>query len=119
MDLEKARQEEFIKFMDQVKSDLLETISNKAEAALSTVYSNYAPYIESDAWLNYREELKNELSGQTYKDTSTSDSLWARGVRNKIFQENQAELISALNQDLLKKIDELKQELKRSYNRGY
>lgn len=119
MDLEKVRQEEFIKFMDQARADLLATITEKAKEALSTVYTDYAQYIESDAWLNYREELKNELAGKTYKEVTTSESLWAKDVRTKIFQENQRDLLPKLNQDLLKQIDELKQELKRSYNRGY
>lgn len=119
MDLEKVRQEEFTKFMENARADLLATIADKAKEVLSTVYTDYVPYIESDAWLNYREELKNELAGKAYKEVTTSESLWAKDVRTKILQESQSELISKLNQDLLRQIDELKQELKRSYNRGY
>lgn len=111
---------EFVKFMKDSETHLKNILQSEAEAILSKCYTDYGMYISSDAWLNYREELKKELGGGLYKAVTNSDEgSWAKNCRDMIFQENRAELIEALNQDLVKEIENLKEQLNRKESYRY
>lgn len=112
MTLEEIRQQEFLKFMEKSKLELVSAIDRKIKEITSDIYVDYAMHIESDAWINYREEMKQVLAGETYKTFSDPNISWAKDVRSKIFQENKEELIAALNQDLLDEVSQLKRVIK-------
>jgi len=117
-ELQEKAQKEFADFMERRRKELAQTIRDEADSILSNCYTDYGMYLETDAWINYRAALRLELAGGLYKQiTEDTEGHWARGVRDMIFKENRDALVSALNQDLLKQIEDLKAQLTIAYNR--
>lgn len=118
MTLTEPHQKQFIEFMERSKAALIAVIRDEADAILSNCYTDYAQHIDTDAWTNYREDLRKELQGGLYKTvTDSSDGRWAKGVRDMIFLEHRDELEKALNQDLVSEIARLKQDISNIYSR--
>lgn len=69
------------------------------------LYVNVIPYIETDAWTNYREALRIELEHE-YKYTKFKDD-WATNFRRAVFVENREEISKLIEQDILKRIKHL------------
>ncbi len=100
---------EFEAFMQRAQKRIAQVIQDEAGSILSTVYTDYAMWTETDAWTNYREHLKRELAGGLYRSvTNSEDGHWAKRIRDMIFHEHRAELESALLKDKDKEIEELK-----------
>lgn len=117
-ELQEKAQHEFKDFMESCRAKIAATIRDEADKILSNCYTDYGMFLETDAWTNYREHLKRELAGGLYRTvTSSEDGFWAKNVRAMILQEHRAELISALNQDLVADNERLRQELKQAYER--
>lgn len=105
--------QELEKLIAEVKSRLLAEI----EIGIRSIYTDLGVYVESDAWQNYRNDLKQQLAYDNgiLKD----DNGWARNVRLKIFQENREELVKKVNQDLASKVKELEERVKEYESRRY
>lgn len=97
-----------IEEFESVLTNFKQRMTKEAERAISDLYCDLPKYIETDAWLNYRQHLQRELEVNV-KDTIKDESIWARRVRHMIFVEHREELIKALDQDHLAKIAELEQ----------
>lgn len=81
-----------------------------ADEALSEIYVQIIPYIETDTWTNYREALRIDLEHEyTYHKFKEP---WAKNLRRAIFVENRDELARLLNQDLLERIKALEDQKK-------
>ena len=81
-----------------------------AEDTISEVYMSPLNYIESDAWINFRNELLDGLRG--YKNVKIQERHNFVKIRKQIFEENREEIIKDLNQDLLDEIKSLKNTIK-------
>lgn len=73
-----------------------------ADECISKVYCDVLPHIETDAWTNYREQIRIELAHE-YKYSSFKNP-WAKDLRRAILVENRDELVNLLNADLLERI---------------
>lgn len=78
---------------------------------LSQLYCDVTPYIESDHWQNYRNELLDGL--RNYDNRKIQASYEFDKIRRAIFDEYRDEIINDLNQDLVKEIQELKEKIER------
>lgn len=88
-----------------------EKMRNACEEVLGQVYTDIVPHIESDSWVNFRNDL---LAGfQDYRHSKSHADYDFKRIREKIFSEYRAEIIADLNQDLLKKIEEQNKEISR------
>ena len=81
-----------------------------ASEVLSNLYTDIHDYIETDAWANYRESIRQAMRGDIVKDTLTNE--FAKAVRDQIFSEHKDELVSALNQDLVRENSQLAERIK-------
>jgi hypothetical protein len=101
------------KFKGQLKS--------AAEDALSTVYVDVMPHIESDTFLNFKSQAMSVIRGYATKDALTAGDYSGQHIRAKIFEEHKNELVELINQDHLATIKGLREDLKceREYNRRY
>ena len=79
-----------------------------AEETISELYCDLVPHIETDAWMNYREEIRLAMSKQ-YGECLTNEELWARDFREAIFKEHRAELEKGLIADLTARIKSLEE----------
>lgn len=85
---------------------IIEHFKTKIKAVLDEcvgeLYVNCLPYIETDSWNNFRNEVAAGMKG--YKSRGIYD--W-KDIRAKILAEHREDLINDLNQDHLKRIEEL------------
>ena len=89
----------------------------EAERAMANAqadfYVDVLSDIESDHWRNYRSKIVNGLCNYGNKDVSRHD--WKK-IREGIFAQFREEIIKDLNQDLVKKNEELLQLLGRKHD---
>jgi len=105
-ELSEPGQQEAQALMDRFK----EQMEKVCEKTLSELYTDVACYIESDSWTNYRNQL---LEGfRNYDNRKVQGQHDFTEVRKQIYKEFRDELIPDLNQDLLKEIESLKQQIK-------
>jgi len=101
------------KYIDQFK----EKMKKVADEVLGDIYSNLMPHIESDSWTNYRNYLQYGFSKEWVSDK------WRQSyhveLRKQILLEHKAELVPLLNEDLVKRVEVLENELKRTYDRYF
>jgi hypothetical protein len=73
-----------------------------ADEAMGELYSKVMPYIETDAWTNYREALRIELEHEYMYSNFRDD--WASNFRRAVFVENRDEISDLISKDILKRI---------------
>jgi len=97
--------EEQYKHLEQEGQEFINKFKSKmkdaCEEILGNVYCDLMPQIASDAWINYRNVLRNRFARENAKDEALSE--WGTDLRKKIFQENKKEIIKMLNEDLVKR----------------
>jgi hypothetical protein len=79
-----------------------------AEEALSDLYCDVLPHIETDAWTNFKNTL---LAGLCDYRNSKKYPYEFRSIRKAIFEQFREEIIADLNQDMVDEIARLKQRL--------
>ncbi len=89
------------KLIDKFKVKL----KSAAEDAITELYCDILPYIESDSWTNFRVKLLNDFKDYKNKVHAEHDF---REIRKKIYDENKDEIIKDLNQDLVLEMESLK-----------
>lgn len=88
--------------MDKFKKQMLEL----SESVLSDLYCNVSAYIESDQWINFRNEL---MAGfQDYGNSKIQAEYDFKKIRQAILKENREEIIADLNKDMVDEIEDLK-----------
>jgi len=80
-------------------------IQKIAEEVIGDLYIKVMPYIESDTWNNFRNEIMGGFQDYNNKIKNEYDF---KTIRESIFKQHKEELIKDLNQDLLKEIEKLK-----------
>jgi hypothetical protein len=96
--LSEAGKEQAQRLIDDFKV----AMTKAANEALSSLYTDIVPHIESDA-CNYRNSMIAAFQG--YQEDRHEHDF--RKIRAKLLEEHRDEIIKDLNQDLVKKIEEL------------
>jgi len=89
-------------FIDQIKKAMKEM--------LSEFYTDELPYIESDTWSNFRNEIMDGF--KNYNNRKIQGEYDFKEIRQAIYKEYREELIVDLNQDMVEEIASLKRQIK-------
>jgi hypothetical protein len=84
-------------------------LSKEAEKAIGELYCDVIPFIESDAWANFRTHVLNGL--KNYPSAALRNKYDFASIRKQMFVEFREEIIKDLNQDLLNEVESLKQQI--------
>lgn len=84
-------------------------LSEAAEEAIQVLYCDVALYIESDSWMNFRNEI---MSGFKNYDNRKIQNKWNfKEIRAEIYKEYRSEIIADLNQDIYEENIALKKQI--------
>ena len=93
--------------------DLIEkfkaALKQAANEVIGDLYCYIMPYIESDSWHNFRNQLLDGFLD--YRNGKIQEEYDFKKIRRKIFEEFKDEIIADLNKDLLEENEELKKEI--------
>ena len=87
-----------------------EKMKKVADDIISEVYVSCLGYIESDSWGNFRNELLDGF--RNYNNRKIQAEYDFAEIRKQIFKQFRDEIITDLNQDLVKENERLKKEIK-------
>lgn len=92
-------------------------LSKAADEAISDLYCNIMPYIQSDSWSNFRNQLMNGF--KNYENRKIQAEYDFQGIRKAILEEYREDIIRDLNKDLVEEVEHLKKilEQEREWNR--
>jgi hypothetical protein len=88
-----------------------ERMKKVADETLGEIYTEIVPFIESDSWGNFRNQLMTGLQG--YHNRKLQGEYDFARIRGQIFSEYRNEIIKDLDQDNLKRIADLEKEVSR------
>ena len=97
--------------MNKFEADLKESAIEVIKGITETFYTDVLPHIESDNWVNYKNNIMESVF--SYSDNYDSEK---RKIRTKIYAENKEEINEDLNKDLLNQNTQLKQTLDNMFN---
>lgn len=99
--------------------DLIEKFKVKlhsaADEVLGKLYCDVATHIETDSWMNYREQLRIECQRQYFSDSDhlmKSEELWAINIRKAFYAQFKDELLDARVRDLQAEVKKLEEWLR-------
>lgn len=104
---EKGKQQAIVlieKFKSQMKYE--------SEKIIQDFYCDILPFIEQDGWTNFKACILDELCDYKNNKLYVDDY---KKIRHAIYNENKDQIVKELNQDLLKDIEDLNEELKRAW----
>ena len=104
-ELTEAGQEEAQNLIDRFK----ESLKKSADEVISDLYCGIVPYIETDSWTNFRNDLLDGF--RDYKNRKIHAEYDFKKIRETIYKEYRDEIIGDLNQDMVKEIEDLKQSI--------
>lgn len=93
------------RLMDGFKADMLKL----CESTLSDLYCEVAAYIESDSWINFRNDLLTGLTN--YPNSKIQGEYDFKKIRQAILREHRSEIVADLNKDLVQENEALKAEI--------
>ena len=99
--------EEAQALVDKFKDKLKKT----AEEVIGQLYCDVVVHIESDSWTNFRNDLMDGF--RNYNNKKVAGEYDFAAIRKEIYKEYREELIADLNQDIVKEVEDLKQQLQR------
>ena len=91
----------------QVLNAFVKKIKKAAEEAVRDFCVEALPYIESDSWTNFRNEIMDGF--RNYNNRKIQDNYDFAEIRKSIYKEFRDDIIADLNQDNLKEIKKLKE----------
>ena len=106
--------------MDSFKLVIKKAIEDIVDEFLVKCYTDVSYYVESDHWSNYRNALMDGFQG--YGRGTKNHEYDFKDLRKAIYSKNKEEIVKDLNQDLIKEVKDLKQEisdLQRVASRGF
>lgn len=104
-ELKEPAQVEAQALVDKFKAQL----QKSAEEVIADLYCDVAVHIESDSWTNFRNEI---MAGfKNYDNRKIQGAYEFSEIRAEIFKEFRSDIISDLNQDLLKENEDLKKQI--------
>jgi len=105
-ELSEKGNEEAVKLIESFKAKL----TSAADDVISELYTDIIPHIESDSWTNYRNDLMSGFTNYNHRKLQAPHDF--RKIRQEIYKEYREEIIPDLNQDLVKEVETLKEEIK-------
>ena len=84
-------------------------LTKAAEEAISNLYIDIIPHIESDSWMNFRHDLLSGL--KNYGNRTIQSPYDFKEIRQAILRLHKDEIVSDLNQDMLERIADLEKQL--------
>lgn len=105
-ELSEQGQLEALKIIDDFK----EKLKKANEDVLSDLYCNVMPYIESDTWSNFRNQILDGF--KDYKNSKIHNKYDFKQIRRKMFDDYKDEIIKDLNNDILEENEFLKKQVK-------
>ena len=81
-----------------------------ADEAIDGLYCDIVPHIESDSWTNYRNDLMDGF--RNYDNRKVQNPSDFKEIRQQIYKDFRDEIIDDLNQDMVKEIEGLKDQLR-------
>jgi len=103
-DLPEPAAEEAVKLIESFKAE----IAKAGERCVRDFYCDILPFIETDAWSNFRQALLDALCDYKNRHSNKYDF---KKIREAIYKQFREEIIEDLNADLVKEVEELKQRL--------
>ncbi|MFA6043342.1 MAG: hypothetical protein WC718_00030 [Phycisphaerales bacterium] len=94
-----------------------EQMAKIADETIGRLYSDVLPYIESDAWTNFKNALMDGLCN--YGNRKVVGDYDYKKIRRAILEENREEIIADLNQDNLARIAELESQIEAVHRNRY
>jgi len=91
------------KIMDSFKPKLAKLM----DEVMGDLYTDVSYYVDSDHWTNYRNALMDGFKG--YRGGKTNHEHDYKELRQAIYDNHKDEIISDLNQDLIKENDRLRE----------
>ena len=86
-----------------------EELKKVADEAIGDLYCDIACHISSDSWSNYRNEM---MAGfRNYDNRKVQGEYDFKEIRQAILKEHRDDIIEDLNQDMLKEIERLKEQI--------
>ncbi len=93
--------------MNKFEVNLKESAKNIIEEMTTDFYCDVLNEIESDHWTNYRTKILNAICDYGNDENKSHDF---DRIRKAIYRKHKEEIVKDLNQDLLKEIEDLKEE---------
>ncbi|HJZ06374.1 MAG TPA: hypothetical protein VJ327_11090 [Patescibacteria group bacterium] len=87
-------------------ADFKKKLSKAADEAIGKLYCNIVPFIESDSWSNFRNQIMDGF--KNYDNRKIQGEYDFSEIRKQIFIQFREEIISELNQDLVDENNKLK-----------
>lgn len=104
-----------MELIERFKKEILKA----CEGVLSDLYCDMLPWIDSNAWTNFRNEVVEGFQGYNKKTIGEYD---IDEMRKAIYKKHKEEIIKDLNQDLVEENKKLKSDLdwhRRQRDRNY
>ena len=95
------------KLIDAFKVKITKVIKDVTEETIGELYCDIVPYIGSDSWINYRNDLMDGF--KDYNNRKIQGDYDFKEIRQTILKEHQVDIIKDLNQDMLEKIKKQKE----------
>jgi hypothetical protein len=92
------------------KKELIKASKGIIENITQEFYCDVVPYVESDSWTNFRNELMDGY--KNYDNRKIQGEYDFKEIRKQIFEQFKDEIIKDLDQDNLKEIEKLKRHIK-------
>ncbi len=108
-ELQEGGAEEAQALIDKFREALKIEAANIMSSVMDEFYYDIVPHIESDAWTNYRNDLMDGL--KNYRNRKIQGEFEFKEIRRAIFKEFKDEIIEDLNQDHLKTIESLREQI--------
>ena len=105
-------QDLMIKFEKTLKESAINIISKFSE----DFYCDVLHEVESDHWTNYRTKILNAICDYSNKKDNSYEF---DRIRKAIYRKHKDEIVKDLNQDLLKEISDLKEQLNQAFSRRF
>ena len=103
--LPEEAQKEAVQLLGQFKDEMRKI----ADQVISDFYSDIMPYIESDTWTNFRNELL--VGFKDYGNRKVQAEYDFKSIRQAIYRLHRDEIIADLNQDLVEEVKALKHQV--------
>ena len=102
---QREAQEILNKFITKIKKIMHDVV----EESVDEFYSDIIPHIESDSWINFRNDLMDGF--KNYNNRKFQGEYDFKQIRQEIYKEFKDDIIKDLNQDNLEEIEKLKEQI--------
>jgi hypothetical protein len=109
-ELTEAGKVEADNFLQGFRDNIKNALASAVEEVMSKAYTSCVPYIESDSWGNFRNEIMDGF--KNYNNRKIMQDYDFAEIRKEIFKQFHDEIIPELNQDLVQENARLKETVK-------